>query len=84
MITEAIMNLLKANMLWFFSMIPTVQIGELNLNDVAQMFVDILQGIAYVFPVKDVLIMFGIWFGIYTFTIAWRVIQRIWDALPFT
>ena len=84
MITEAIMNLLKANMLWFLSIIPSVEIGELNLNDVAEMFVDIMQGVAYIFPVKDVLIMLGIWYGIYTFTIAWRVIQRIWDALPFT
>lgn len=84
MITEALMNLVKLNMLWFLNIIPNVEIGELNLTDVAEMFVDILQGVAYVFPVKDVLIMFGIWFGIYTFTIGWRVIQRIWDALPFT
>jgi len=84
MIVEALLELVKFNIIWFLNMIPNVEIGDLNLNDVAEMFVDILQGIAYVFPVKDVLIMFGIWFGIYTFTIAWRVIQRIWDALPFT
>lgn len=84
MITEAIMNLVKVNILWFLNMIPTVQIGELNLSEVAQMFMDIIQGIAYFFPVKDALIIFGIWFSIYTFTIAWRIIQRIWDALPFT
>lgn len=84
MITEAIMELLKANILWFFSMLPSVQIGNLNLSEVAQNFVDIIQGIAYFFPVKDALIMLGIWFSIYTFNIAWRIIQRIWDALPFT
>ena len=84
MIVEALLELVKFNIIWFLNMIPNVEIGDLNLNDVAEMFVDILQGIAYVFPVKDVLIIFGIWFGIYTFTIAWRVIQRIWDALPFT
>ena len=84
MIVEALLELVKFNIIWFLNMIPNVEIGDLNLNDVAEMFVDILQGIAYVLPVKDVLIMFGIWFGIYTFTIAWRVIQRIWDALPFT
>ena len=84
MIVEALLELVKFNMIWFLNMIPNVEIGELNLTDVAEMFVDILQGVAYVFPVKDVLLMFGIWFGIYTFTTGWRVIQRIWDALPFT
>lgn len=84
MIVEALLELVKFNMIWFLNIIPNVEIGELNLTDVAEMFVEIMQGVAYVFPVKDVLIMFGIWFGIYTFTIAWRVIQRIWDALPFT
>ena len=84
MIVEALLELVKLNMIWFLNMIPDVEIGELNLTDVAEKFVNILQGVAYVFPVKDVLIMLGIWFGIYTFTITWRVIQRIWDALPFT
>ena len=78
------MNLLKLNVMWFLNIIPNVEIGGgLNLSEVAEMFADILQGVAYVFPVKDVLIMLGIWFAIYTFTIGWRVIQRIWDSLPF-
>lgn len=84
MITEGILNLIKVNMLWILSIIPAPEIGELGLNEVADTFVEIVQGLAYVLPIRDIMIMLGIWYGIYTFTIGWKVIQRIWDALPFT
>lgn len=84
MITEGILNIIKSVMIWFFNLIPAhVQTVGAGLGGVAETFIDIIQSVAYVLPVGDILIMFGIWFGIYTFAISWKIIQRIWDALPF-
>lgn len=85
MITEAILNLIKSIMTWLFNLIPAPEqtVGA-GLSGVSDTFIDIIQGVAYILPVGDILIMLGIWFGIYTFTIGWKLIQRIWDALPFT
>ena len=83
MIIESVLNGIKVVMMWFFSLIQGPE-TEINLIEVADMFVEIIQGVAYVLPVKDILIMLGIWYGLYTFFIGWKAIQRVWDALPFT
>lgn len=83
MITESVFNGIKVVMMWFFSLIPAPE-TEINLIEVANMFVEIIQGVAYVLPVRDILMMLGIWYGLYTFFIGWKAIQRVWDALPFT
>ena len=85
MITEILMNSIFVMLKWLLNLIPTPDmIGGAGLGGVAETFIDMLQGVAYVFPVGDVMIMLGTWYGIYTFTIAWKLIQRLWDALPFT
>lgn len=85
MVTESILNIIKGVMTWFFNLIPAPeQTAGAGLSGVADTFIDIIQGVAYVLPVGDILLMLGIWYGIYTFTIGWKIIQRIWDALPFT
>lgn len=85
MITETIMNGFKVVLMWILSLIPAPeQATEINLVEVANMFIEIIQAVAYVVPVGDILIMFGIWYGLYTFFIGWKAIQRLWDALPFT
>lgn len=38
----------------------------------------------YFLPVWDFLVMLGIWLAVVNFTVIWRLIQRAWDALPFT
>ena len=83
MITESVLNGIKVVMMWFFSLIQAPE-TEISLIEVANMFVEIIQGVAYVLPVKDILTMLGIWYGLYTFFIGWKAIQRVWDALPFT
>ena len=85
MITEGILNIIRYVMIGLLNLIPAPeQAAGAGLGGVALTFIDIIQGVAYVLPVGDILIMLGIWFGIYTFTIQWKIIQRIWDALPFT
>jgi len=84
MIIEGILNGIKDVMMWLLNLLPSPeQTAGAGLGGVSETFIDIIQGVAYVFPVGDILLMLGIWFGIYTFTIAWKIIQRIWDALPF-
>jgi len=82
-IIESVLNGIKVVMMWFFNLIPAPE-TEINLIEVANMFVEIIQGVAYVLPVRDILLMLGIWYGLYTFFIGWKAIQRVWDALPFT
>ena len=83
MIIESVLNGIKVVMMWFFSLIQGPE-TEINLIEVANMFVEIIQGVAYVLPVRDILLMLGIWYSLYTFFIGWKAIQRVWDALPFT
>ena len=83
MIIESVLNGIKVVMMCFFSLIQGPE-TEINLIEVANMFVEIIQGVAYVLPVRDILLMLGIWYSLYTFFIGWKAIQRVWDALPFT
>lgn len=84
MIMEGLLNGVKVVIMLLLSLIPAPeQTAGAGLNGVAETFVQIIQGVAYVLPVADILIMLGIWFGIYTFTLGWKLIQRIWDAIPF-
>lgn len=85
MIIEGLLNLIKGALMWFVNIIPAPeQTAEMSVGGVADTFIDIVQGVAYILPIGDIMIMIGIWFGLYTFFIGWKVIQRIWDALPFT
>ncbi len=84
MIIEGILNLIKGALLWFINLIPAPESIEVSISGIANTFVEIVQGVAYILPIGDIMIMLGIWLAINTFTIGWRLIQRIWDALPFT
>jgi len=66
-ITETLMNGFKVVLMWIINLIPSPeQATELNIVEVANMFIEIIQGVAYVLPVRDILIMLGIWYGLYT------------------
>lgn len=52
--------------------------------DIAADFMQWIYGIAYVFPLADFFVMLGIWFVVTNFHVIWKLIQRLWDALPFT
>ena len=84
-ITETLMNGFKVVFMWIINLIPSPeQATELNIVEVANMFIEIIQGVAYVLPVSDILIMLGIWYGLYTFFIGWKAIQLIRVAFPNT
>ena len=43
----------------------------------------IITGTGYFMPLSDLALMLSIQIFITTWAVAWKAIQRIWDALPF-
>ena len=55
MIIENILNGIKVVMMWLFSLIPAPeQTAGAGLGGVAETFIEIIQGVAYVLPVGDI------------------------------
>lgn len=82
MILEGIISLIVGALEGIFSLLPKIDAGI--PPDIATDFMQWIYGIAYVLPVTDFLIMLGIWFVVTNFHVIWKLIQRLWDALPFT
>lgn len=84
MIIEFIFNMFKGALILLIELIPVPDVSFGSLDAVINSFVEMLQVISYFLPVGDIIVMLRIWFGIYTFNIVWKLIQRLWDALPLT
>lgn len=82
MIIEAILNLVKSLIMGILSLLPTLNATGIP-NDLLNGFASVIYGVSYFFPVADVLIMLAISFAITNFHIIWRLIQRVYDAIPF-
>lgn len=82
MILEGLISLIVGALKAVLSLLP--QIDANVPADIATEFTQWIYGVAYVFPVADFFVMLGIWFVITNFQVIWRLIQRLWDALPFT
>ena len=60
-------------------------IGFLDIpNDLSEQILDIILGTAYFMPVVDLGIMLMISLALVSWHAIWKIIQRVWDALPFT
>ena len=60
-------------------------IGFLDIpNDLSAQILDIMLGTAYFMPVVDLGIMLMISLALVSWHAVWKIIQRVWDALPFT
>lgn len=60
-------------------------IGFLDIpNDLSSQILDIILGTAYFMPVVDLGIMLMISLALVSWHAIWKIIQRVWDALPFT
>ena len=60
-------------------------IGFLDIpNDLSEQILDIILGTAYFMPVVDLGIMLMINLALVSWHAIWKIIQRVWDALPFT
>jgi len=81
-ILEGLISIIVGALKGIFSMLP--QINARIPADIATDFMQWIYGIGYIFPVTDFFIMLGIWFTVTNFDLIWKLIQRLWDALPFT
>lgn len=82
MILEGLISLIVGALKGIITLMP--QIDAEIPADIATDFMQLIYGIGYVFPINDFFIMLGIWFAVTNFHVIWKLIQRLWDALPFT
>lgn len=82
MILEAVFNLIKNVLLFIINLLPNTNIDL--PTGLIEWFNNTLSLVGYFIPVGDMFLMLGIWFVITNFNIIWKIITRIWDALPFT
>ena len=83
MIVELVFNMIKAVLLTVLDWLPTLDIIIIP-DGLLQWFSNICASVTYFLPLTDFLTMFGIWVLVMNFAIVWRLLQRVWDALPFT
>lgn len=82
MILEGLISLIVGTLKGVLSLLP--QIDAEIPADIVTTFMQWIYGIGYILPVSDFFIMLGIWFVVTNFHLIWKIIQRLWDALPFT
>lgn len=83
MVIELIFNMIKSVVLMFLDMLPALEIITLP-EGFLDWFGSVVSMSAYFLPIGDFLLMFGIWLAVANFHFIWNLIQRLWDALPFT
>lgn len=82
MIVEDTFNGVASLLLAVLDFIPTLRITI--PSDLLSWFSDLINAVAWFFPISDVFLIFGIWVTVTNFNLLWKLIQRVWDALPFT
>lgn len=84
MIVELIIQAMMNVFILILSLLSPV-IGFLDIpNDVSAQILEIIYGTAYFMPVVDLGIMLLISLALVSWHAVWKIIQRVWDALPFT
>lgn len=84
MITESIIGVVMALFTSIITAISPILSGLDIPNDIVARIREIIESVAYFMPVQDLAIMMGISVVINYWHVIWRIIQRAWDALPFT
>ena len=83
MIIDGILALFKLILSGIVALIP--DLGGFTIpSGFIEWFQNIVNMSAYFLPLADFFLMFGIWMLVTNFQIVWKIIQRVWDALPFT
>lgn len=83
MLLELIFNLIKKLLLFIVNALPAMPSIDIP-NNLVDKFTNICTGVSYFLPMESLLAIFGIWVTYKFVIINWKVIQRVWDALPFT
>lgn len=84
MLIEALIEIFVLNFLGIINLINPVFSGLDLPDDITTQVMSIFLGVAYFMPLIDLGLMLGISIAITNWHVVWRIIQRVWDALPFT
>ncbi|GAB6107493.1 hypothetical protein JCM19376_14490 [Fusibacter bizertensis] len=85
MITEFLLNLLLQANSFLLDLLPDSPINfNVPDNEIVQFIGNIIYNVGYFLPMPTLLLIFTLWLATKNFELIWRLIQRVWDALPFT
>lgn len=84
MITELILDSIIVVLNFLVSLIPDMTMDTTSFENGMNYMVDIWTGIKVIFPVNAFISMFITLILVNNFGIIWKIIMRVWDALPFT
>lgn len=83
MITEALIKAFGSVLKGLIWLLPDM--GSIALpTGFTDWFENVVSASAYFLPLGDFFVMLGIWYSVIYWQVIWKVIMRIWDALPFT
>ena len=83
MITELILQPVQNLLIFVISLVPDLDIITIPVG-LLSWFTNVVGGISYFLPMTDLLAIFGLWLLTKNFHIIWKIIQRLWDAIPLT
>ncbi|WP_313150967.1 hypothetical protein [Lysinibacillus capsici] len=83
MITEALISVFGAVFKGLIWLLPDLSNFTLP-SGFFDWFENVISASAYFLPLADFFIMIGIWYTVIYWNVIWKIITRIWDALPFT
>lgn len=83
MVTDAILDLLQTAASGVIALLPTLDLTQIPAVNLIAWLIQLFDTVAYVLPITGMLTPFLLWIAIKNFHFGWKVIQRIWDAIPF-
>lgn len=83
MVIESLLNGIKSAIIFILDLLPDMPGASLPAGFI-NWFTDVFSLSAYFLPLGDFIVMLGIFLFVTNFEFFWKLIQRVWDALPFT
>ena len=83
MLVELIVTPIVSVFLGLLNLLPAMP-GFVIRDEIVTWFGGVISTASAFLPIGDLFVMLGIWLATVNFAVIWRLIQRAWDALPFT
>ena len=84
MVVEFLLNGIKLLLISFINILPSFPTFELKIAEMVSWLLDLIATVSYLLPLDTLIPIFFAVIAIQTFHFWWKLIQRIWDALPLT
>lgn len=83
MILDMILAPLTSALVFSINLLPDIDFALVGITNFMEWFINLINLISYVMPVKSLLTLFILYIAIKNFEFAWAVIKRIYDLIPF-